>query len=417
MSKISRKVLKQADEQCRVAEKIYHYRCDVLPEDRRIALRAALDKVQDLKEDRELESAAPLEAAMEALEAEMKLTGGTFYPKKALNENVEVLLVAALLAIGIRMFFLQPFRIPTNSMYPTYNGMTYELFMEPENVPSLIAMPVRAVALGADRIEVEAAEDGEIVIPLVRTAQVREGYTMRPRAVKARKWFGLLPTTNAEFQIMTGRGLSSVQVPLDFHSQLPKIIWEKFGAPTPDKLRLGPGGVWMYHTGVQAKKGDTILCFDILLGDQLFVDRVSYHFRRPKVGEPIVFRTDSIAGMDESERGKYYIKRLVGKGGDSLQVREPVLYRNGSPIEGAAAFEANAKKEGEYEGYLANISLRDMAGLGSAYTVPEGHYFAMGDNSDESADSRVWGDLPEKAVIGRALVIYYPFTKHLGAAK
>ncbi|MBN1404495.1 MAG: signal peptidase I [Opitutales bacterium] len=415
MSKISRKLLKQADEQCRIAEKIFHYRCDVLGEERRSALRSTLDRVQEIKDSHDPQTPEALESAMEALDAEMKLCGGTFYPKRGLNENVEVLLVAALLAIGIRMFFVQPFRIPTNSMYPTYNGMTFEVFEDPDKTPSVLMRPIRAVTLGASRVEVIAPEDGEIVIPLARNVAVKEGYTLPGRAVKARKWFGLLPTTNAEHVLQVGGKLQPVQVPVEF--QLSKVLWRRFGAPTTDKLRLGPGGVWYYHTGVQAVKGESCLSFDILLGDQLFVDRVSYHFRAPRVGEPIVFRTDSIEGMSEGERGKYYIKRLVGVGGDELRVEAPVLYRNGKPIEGAEAFELNAQKEGEYEGYLEEITNRDQAPLVEPFTVPQGQCFAMGDNSDESADSRFWGTLPQNAIVGKALVIYYPFTDHVGAAK
>ena len=69
-------------------------------------------------------------------------------------------------------------------------------------------------------------------------------------------------------------------------------------------------------------KGDVPLAFDILLGDALFVDRMSYNFIRPKVGDPIVFRTESIdefnAQIDSQSftqigEDKYYIKRLVGE--------------------------------------------------------------------------------------------------------
>ncbi|HNX05618.1 MAG TPA: signal peptidase I, partial [Opitutales bacterium] len=135
----------------------------------------------------------------------------------------------------------------------------------------------------------------------------------------------------------------------------------------------------------------------------------------------IVFRTDNIPGMSEGERGKYYIKRLVGTAGDVLQVKTPVLQRNGAPITGAAAFDMNANKTGEYEGYLPSVptppGYPSLIDLSEPYTVPAGTCIGMGDNSDESADSRVWGPMPESALVGRALVIYYPFTKHLGAAK
>ena len=415
MSRLSRKLLKQADELCRIAEKIYHYRCDLLAENPRVALRGALDRVQDLKDDRELVEEATLREAMAALEVEMRASGGTYFPKRGMNENVEVLLVAAILAIGIRMFFVQPFRIPTNSMYPTYNGMTSEVFHGPEDTPSVLARPFRAVAFGASRFDFKAPDSGEIIIPVFRASGAREGFALPGKAVRARKWFGLLPTTDAEYVVIVGEMPFAVHVPVEF--QFSKVVWERFGPPTADKLKLGPGGVWFFHTGVQAVKGESFLSFDILLGDQLFVDRMTYHFRQPRVGEPIVFHTDNIEGMAEGERGKYYIKRLVGRPGDSLQVKDPVLYSNGEPIRGAGAFEMNAERKGEYEGYLSSVTTHDQVPLSEPFVVPQGCYFAMGDNSDESADSRVWGPLPERAMVGRALVIYYPFTKHLGVAR
>jgi signal peptidase I len=348
--------------------------------------------VSELKDDRENQDAEKLKTLTDALEKLMKKHGGSYYPKKALPENAEVFLVAAILAICIRMFFLQPFRIPTNSMYPTYNGMTWELYANPEDAPGLLARPFRAVFLPS-----------------------KYGFYVPYAPVHSRKWFGLMPTVNDRYVFFIGGREQSFEVPQDFG--LYGVIFKRFGVPDRSSVSLAQGGNFLYHTGVFVKKGERLLSFEIRLGDQLFVDRVSYHFRRPHVGEPIVFHTDNIAGMSERERGKYYIKRLAGTPGDVLQVKYPVLYRNGAPIEGAGAFLANAEKQDEYEGYLPRITSRDLVDLSRPYTVPQGTYIGLGDNSDDSADSRVWGPMPESALVGRALVIYYPFGRHFGAAK
>jgi signal peptidase I len=110
---------------------------------------------------------------------------------------------------------------------------------------------------------------------------------------------------------------------------------------------------------------------------------------------------------------QYYIKRLVGTPGDTLEVREPVLYRNGQPITGADAFAANASREGKYAGYFAQQRLSP----GQTVTVPPDSYFAMGDNSGNSADGRYWGFVPAKDVVGRPLFVYFPFTRHWGPAR
>jgi signal peptidase I len=139
-------------------------------------------------------------------------------------------------------------------------------------------------------------------------------------------------------------------------------------------------------------------------------------FFRPKVGEGFVFRTKQLyelhPNMNRGPKDQYYIKRLVGVPGDRLEIREPVLYRNGQPISGAKAFEKNANREGLYPGYR-NIGRLDE---GVVAEVPEGHFMALGDNSASSLDSRYWGYVPEEDVVGRPLFIYYPFTRRWGIA-
>lgn len=95
-----------------------------------------------------------------------------------------------------------------------------------------------------------------------------------------------------------------------------------------------------------------------------------------------------------------------------LEIRKPVLYRNGEPIEGSPAFEKNAKREDRYPGYR-NLEKFE---LGDEYQVPADSYLAFGDNSASSLDGRYWGSVPAKDVVGRPLFIYYPFTKHWGRA-
>ena len=86
---------------------------------------------------------------------------------------------------------------------------------------------------------------------------------------------------------------------------------------------------------------------------------------------------------------------------------------NGSPAKGSEAFNENAQMINGYCGYKPFGMLED----GKTVKVPKNSYYAMGDNSENSWDSRYWGFVPEKAVVGKALVIFYPFTKRWGAAK
>ena len=174
-------------------------------------------------------------------------------------------------------------------------------------------------------------------------------------------------------------------------------------------------------TGKIVKTGDAILNFDLRTGDMLFVDRISYNFIAPKPGDPFVFHTGGIEDLwtnlpdgSRVHEDQYYIKRLVGAPGDVLEVRPPVLYRNGKPNTGAAAFDKNARQEGNYPGYNFGNGTTSHLRPGETYTVPAGHYFPMGDNSPTSYDGRYWGAVPAQNVVGRAVFIIYPFSSRWG---
>jgi signal peptidase I len=77
--------------------------------------------------------------------------------------------------------------------------------------------------------------------------------------------------------------------------------------------------------GRSVKAGEPIVRFDILTGDQLFVDRVSYNFFRPTVGQGFVFRTDNIPVIERTFGAQYFIKRLIGAPGDDIEMREPMI--------------------------------------------------------------------------------------------
>jgi signal peptidase I len=218
-----------------------------------------------------------------------------------------------------------------------------------------------------------------------------------------------------------------VQVPEDFDftwafEEATGLTAER-RAQLAERATRGAGGVRDIPIGRPAEKGKPFLSFDIITGDQLFVDRVSYHFVAPKVGQGFVFRTDNIHSrfMQDPLTGEqleqYYIKRLIGGPGDRLEIREPGIYRNGQPISGSIAFEANARREGKYRGYFNPAFPDGLLKAGETITVPPNHYFAMGDNSGNSQDGRYWGFVPAKDVVGRPLFVYYPFTSHWGPAR
>ncbi len=403
-----------------LGEKVYHYRRDVLPAAQIDDLQSRRLELQTLLKERA--GAEKLKLGIERLEEVLRRTGGAIYPKTALVENVEFFLVAAIVILGIRTYFVQPFKIPTNSMWPTYNGMTPEAWKNPAEAPGPVMRVLRFALLGAQRKELVAPESGTVSVPVYPGGQIHF------ESKKARTWL-IFPTVNKEYTFLVNETPVRVQVPSDF--QFDWAFREATGLTEAELGRLGQqstrgvGGVRLAALPLKAEKGKAFLAFDIITGDQLFVDRVSYHFVRPKVGQGFVFRTDHIESswMQDRETGKpleqYYIKRLVGGPGDKLEIREPVLYRNGQPITGSVAFEANARREGKYGGYFNPPTFVPDGHLkrGETLAVPPDKYFAMGDNSGNSQDGRYWGFVPAKDVVGRPIFVYYPFTRHWGPAR
>lgn len=426
-----KKAREQAAQWLELAQKVHHFRRDVLPASEETDLRGRIATLHGLVKARA--DAGTLQRATDGLEATLRQTGGAFYPKRTLVENVEFFLVAAIVILGIRTYFIQPFEIPTNSMWPTYHGMTPQVYPSRADEPGVLAEAGRFVALGARPRRVDAPAAGEVLIPVFASMQGGRAVAVEPPAqpVTGRSLF-VFPTTMDEYTLAVGGHLVTVRVPQDFDfawvlrdAYFPKL--RRSGDPAVDLAavinrqhdRPDAHGIFWLRTGKFVRRGEPMLAFDILSGDKLFVDRFSYNFVRPRVGQGFVFRTGDIhsPNMRDPRTGKqireYYIKRLVGVPGDRLQVRQPVLYRNGAPISGAAAFAANNHPQGDYFGYT-NVG---RLGVGDALTVPSKRYFAMGDNSGDSEDSRYWGFVPERAVVGRPLFVYYPFNRHWGPAR
>jgi signal peptidase I len=356
--------------------------------------------------------AAPFEAAMKRLDALLRKIGGKIYPKTFWSDNLEVLLVAAILVIGVRTFFFQPFIIPTNSMYPTYSGMNAVTYEAEDASPSVARKVFNKLTLGAKHKSVFAQNSGEILIPM---GQTKNGTQIYRERVKGRKWI-VVPTPLDEYTFYVGGVPHTLRVPAEF--DMNKLLLQTFASEDSKVVQSSnskTGVAW--NVGRSVQTGDPIMRFDITLGDALFVDRFSYHFKRPAAGEPFVFRTNAIreelGRLTGDYTDKYYIKRVGGVGGETLEIRDGTLLVNGEPRDEVEAFGRNAAKEGEYNGYINQKLLAE----GREMVIPDGKFVALGDNSGNSLDSRYWGFVPEKSVIGKAIFIYYPFTKRWGPAE
>jgi signal peptidase I len=402
-----------------IAEKVWQYRRDLLKEAESAELLRQSDKLRGLLKSRA--DSVPLAAATQSLEALVRRTGGSIYPTSALAENVEFILVVAIVILGFRTFFIQNFKIPTNSMWPTYNGMTPQVFQRPADEPGALGEAARILTVGAWPHRLDAPAEGEVLIPVGGNGSL--GY-VHSVPVAGHSWL-VLPAKMRECMLLVDDQPVRVQLPVDFdfdwavydgffasganysHTQLLAAIQAKLASGDYVDQVVDGERLRCIRTGRHVRAGERVFAFDELSGDMVAVDRISYHFVRPRVGSGFVFSTGKIPGIAETYGDMFYIKRLVGVPGDTLEVKGTTLYRDGAPIEGSAAFDANARRLGRYPGYVASGLLTP----GSTVHVEPGNYFAMGDNSPNSADGRVWGFVPEKEVMGRPLFTYYPIAR------
>lgn len=153
------------------------------------------------------------------------------------------------------------------------------------------------------------------------------------------------------------------------------------------------------------------------IGDFIVVNKFAYGLRLPVTGTKIL-------DMDEPKNGEvmvfipphedeYFIKRVIGIPGDRVRYENKVLYING--IEQPQVFKARIPSENPrillYEETLGGIAhliqtnIR-QGGPPQEWVIPDGHYFMMGDNRDQSSDSRYWGLVSEKAIVGKAFAIW-----------
>ena len=409
------KKTKAAKELLAVAYKVYNYRCDIIAESDAKDMSQMIEDLDELILDGKVHT-KDYDALSEKLEKLMRKCGGTIYPLTTIADYVDMIVVAGILALGIRQYFLQPFKIPTNSMFPTFYGMTSQVYKAGENAPNFPERLVRFALKGASNYNLTAPADGDLYIevsPPDGGARVRGFFACDIVPVRA---YFVWPTQERRYNMSIGGVKVPIAVPADF--PMDSVIAEAFpeAAKNPAPEIVLSDGKYMLKLG-SFKKGDRLLNFDILSGDMLFVDRVTYNFRKPKIGDAIVFKTKYCEGMTRLNGGvpddKYYIKRLVGVGGDKLKVENGTLYRNGEPITGSIAFALNAQKKAPYRGYMQEGALAD----GNIVDIPQKFCYAMGDNSANSLDSRFWGFVPERALVGKSLIIFYPFTNRWGATK
>jgi signal peptidase I len=334
------------------------------------------------------------------------------YSHPAWRENVEVLLVAITVVVAIWTFFLKTFKIPTGSMQPTLFGVTSRNLLNDSSFQKPTGWErVKEWFEGVSYVHVVADTDGELqaVEPPVH-----------------------LLIFNIKQTIWIGGQSQTIWFPPDYGEQ-------------NLQMRAGLRTRVDFGEGQKYQKGQDVVKIQVVAGDHLFVDRLTYNFRKPQRGEIVVFAT---AGIPEERRepfrvpgDQFYIKRLVGLGGETLSLAPdyevvgasqfggggvPVghLLVNGQPLSASTPHFENLYsfpgvppgtktipyQDNQYQGHAL---IREL-GPGREFQVATNHLFVMGDNTMNSLDSRFWGDFPAASCIGKSFFVYWPITQRFG---
>jgi signal peptidase I len=350
------------------------------------------------------------------------------YPNAGWRENVEVLLVALAVAMAIRTFFLQPFKIPTGSMQPTLFGVN--------------AFPDYTPLWGMLR----NGQDDRARTEFQRISKLQNDMIIPTGWLRIKEW--LEGNSYIHFVAPTDGSIDDVGPVTRFlifnlkqtftFAGVQHTIWfpPDYGEPPPGfnplKYRAGILDGRVFH------KGDDVIKLRMTAGDHLFVDRFTYNFLKPSRGDTIVFET---AGIPQDKREVYgipddefYIKRLVGLPGEKVSIGDDRhLVIDGQRLDATTPhFESvygfdpkQPPRDSQWSGHVNGTVAREynIYSLGTVpffpdaqtvVEVPQGDCLPMGDNTCNSLDSRFWGPIPEDYVIGKSFFVYWPLTSRFG---
>ena len=362
--------LKEAKHYLQGAKKFLAYKRDILAPSRVSEIEKGIEEIRSAMRRRDREEVSK---SMRQLD---DLIGKSVPPVKnaSLRENIEVLVVAIVFAAGVKAYFLQPFRIPTGSMQPTLYGIVGVPTETPP--PNLLVRAFDLVVCGRHHLDLRAKEE-DVVVNL-----------------EEKTYLNFFTFT----KIIGRRHSYTVFAPRD---------------PLMRYFRVLPGREYA--------AGEVIARGHINTGDQIFVNKVVYNFIKPSLGDVFVFKTTGIreieAGLDPEMGSQHYIKRLAGMPGNTLRIDPPNLFIDGKTPAQPMFQRVMSMKDG-YQGYSnggqSGPPFRYLGSPTATFTLPPRSYFALGDNSYHSRDSRDWGVVPERNVAGKGFLVYWPISSRWG---
>ncbi len=317
-------------------------------------------------------------AAMEAAGTALEACINKLSPPKPLagwRENFDVLVIAISVAMAFRAYFYQPFKIPTGSMQPALYGIHSEP-RPPSDAGVLDVQPL-----------------------------------------KFAKWL----VTGESFKIVRSKARGTVMFSGGDASKKPGYTPVIVGGvphyvPNDVVARDRSGLIGGVRNGATVKAGDVLWSGVVISGDFVFVNRWKWNFCHPTRGEVMVFSTTGIRAL---QQGTHYIKRMMGLPNETLQIRAPNLLVDGVAVAEPERVGQISRREKlapwapAYAGFNPGgqrCSTQSLVEETDTVRLAGDQYYAMGDNSFNSFDSRYWGSVPERNLLGPATVVYWPFT-------
>lgn len=285
-------------------------------------------------------------------------------PHAAIRENIEIILVAVAVAMAFRTYFIQPFKIPTASMSPTLSGIHYAP-QERRSITDRLPLNLfKWLIWGEWYSEVRAKTTGQVRI---------------------------VPAQDDRIMVING-------------------CYHPVNKAMTDHVTAGD----------EVIKGQLLASGIKITGDHIFVDKVSWNFRQPRRGEIMVFKTSGIIHRD-IKTNEHYVKRMVGLPGETLSFKPPDVLINGKKAADSKYITRIENKRDGYSGYQLggrDYSTADyLKRMTNHIVLGKEQYFACGDNQFNSLDSRYWGTVPRKNLVGPAVFVYWPFSRHWGPTK
>lgn len=235
------------------------------------------------------------------------------------REWLDTLVVAFSVAMAFRAYFFEPFNIPTGSMQETLWGYHTVAGVEAGTWDKFPLSIAKWLWTGEKVVDYKAPVSGT-----VRVQPRNDGFA----------------------NVFVGTSPEGFKLPTDACREL---------------------------VGKSVTRGQTVWKGSVISGDFIFVNRMTWNFRKPKDGDVMIFATTGIEGL---QQGTHYIKRMKATPGETYVLEHPVT---------------------------------DRPGLPTKVTMGEDEYFACGDNFNNSFDSRYWGPVPGENLRGVGSIVFWPF--------